>query len=234
MHITRRTATGPASLTVLVSTILVGGCGLGSVSQAQCSGGQQPYKDRCLSQTVIEYLSCTEGRGFSTTNEFNASAGGSFKMVTDASLSVARKKAQQENTPVALEIVKECSELTERSGVAGADRAVLAQFQQEVDDSIAQFEQNALERTPSISLSKTVMHIGSQLTVTGVQFQANETVDIDVDVQTVARVTANSTGSFSATVTIPNNIMVGAPNHQIIAIGRTSARSDRRSVQIQP
>lgn len=234
-QVTRRSAIGFVSLLALwMTTALVGGCGLGSGSPAQCSAGLRPYKDTCVSQVVIEYLTCTEGRGVNTSTEFDASIGGSLKAVTNASLSVARKKSQQENTPVALEIVKECSDITQHSGVAmdDPDRAALAEFQQQADNSLKDFQQHTLETTPSITLSNTSAHTGGHVTVTGSQFQAGEMVDIEVDLELVKRLTADPRGSFTAVITIPEDIVVQAPQHDVSATGRTSARSDDLPIHI--
>jgi hypothetical protein len=75
---TYRIGSNSALLAVLLlATLFASGCGLGSKSGPECSGGNQPYKDTCLIIT---------------------SAGGSFKAVADASLSVAYNEAKQENT----------------------------------------------------------------------------------------------------------------------------------------
>jgi hypothetical protein len=65
------------------------------------------------------------------------------------------------------------------------------------------------------------------------QQQADDSLSkFEVDLHQVARVTANSQGSFSATVTIPDNVIVRAPSHHVSAHGRTSARADRLPIHI--
>ncbi|HEU5474325.1 MAG TPA: hypothetical protein VFV67_27060 [Actinophytocola sp.] len=236
---TYRIATGSGVLALLLfAALLVGGCGVGSEAQPQCPEGLNPYKGKCLDRVAIQYVGCTEGRGFNVTDEISASVGGSFRVVADASLSVARKKVQEENTPVALQVVKDCLELAKQSATAGPDQAAVAAFQQQVDKSFKEFEertqQHRLETTASIKLSKDSAHIGDKVTVQGSQFQANETVEISVDLQSVTRVTADSKGSFSTTITIPKPFMERDPRHFILAQGRSSIRSDRLPIEILP
>jgi hypothetical protein len=232
-----RIATSSALLAVLLfAALLVGGCGSGSEAQPQCPEGLNPYKGKCLDRVAIQYVGCTEGKGVNVTDEISGNVGGSFKVVADASLAVAHKKVQQENTPVALQSLKDCMEIAKQSGAAGQERAELNSYQQQVDKSIKEFEkeveQRRLATTASIKLSKSSAHVGDKVTVQGSQFQANETVEIEFDLDSVARVTADSRGSFSTTITIPKPFMERAPNHSILASGRTSLRSDRVEIEV--
>ena len=84
---------------------------LSACAGQDCPAGLHAYKDKCLTNMAIQYVGCTEGRGIDVTTEISAGVGGTFKVVADASLNIAYKRAQQENTPVALEIVKACLDI---------------------------------------------------------------------------------------------------------------------------
>ena len=222
----------PALFAGLLAGPLLGGCG----STPQCTGGLQPYKDGCLSQTAIEYATCTEGRGFDTSTEVGAGVGGTLRSIVGASLDVAYKKAQQEDTPVALQVVQGCLEVVKMgSAASGPDHSSVIEFQKQAEQDLERWrkeqERRSLGETAEITLSKADVHIGDKIVVTGKQFQANETIEIQFGLDDLTRVTADNNGSFRATVTIPSANPGGIGN-EVIATGRTSLRHDRRPVHI--
>ena len=156
-------------------------------SQPTCTGGLQPYKGKCLSNLAIEYVGCTEGRGISPTTELSAGVGGTLKVVANASLNLAYKRAQQENTPVALQIVHDCLEIAKNTASAPQEeRGAAVDIQSQVDQFLEQWEKGQLTRTPALTLSRASARKGEQVTVSGTRFQPNEMVDIYVHATLVA------------------------------------------------
>jgi hypothetical protein len=182
---------------------------------------------------AIEYVGCTEGRGVNTTRELGGGIGGTFKVVANASLNLAYKKSQQENTPVALEIVKDCMEIAKSSG-SGAEQSLAVAFQQRADQYLQQWQRKQVEQTPHITLSSTSARIGEQVTVTGSKFSPNEMVDIKVHVEIVDQVKADGSGAFSEDITIP----ASAPSPDfptlILATGQSSAKTAKAPFHTAP
>jgi outer membrane protein assembly factor BamB len=77
--------------------------------------------------------------------------------------------------------------------------------------------------TASITLKPGVGPPTSVVTVTGTGFGASETVAVDFSGTQVATATTSSTGTFSATFTVPKSALPG--NHPVTATGNTSGRS---------
>jgi hypothetical protein len=194
-------------------------------TQPTCTGNLHPYKGKCLSNMAIEYVGCTEGRGISPTTKISAGVGGTFKVVADASLNIAYEQAQQENTPVALEIVKDCLEIVKSSSSASdSEQSTATDYQRQVDQSLQQWQQQQVNQTPTLALSSASARKGEQVTVNGTQFWPNEMVNIRVHATLVSQVKADEKGAFSAVITVPSS----APpdfDTAIVATGRTSAKS---------
>jgi hypothetical protein len=175
---------------------------------------------------AIQYVGCTDGRGMSTTTEIGGGVGGTFKVVADASLKAAYKRTQQEDTPVALEIVKDCMEIARTSSAASdPEQSIAAAYQRQVDQSLQQWQQQQVNQTPMLTLSRNSARKGEQVTVTGSHFWPNEVVDIRVHATIVAQVKADEKGAFSAAITVPSSAPPPDFDTTIIASGETSARS---------
>jgi hypothetical protein len=191
----------------------------------QCTGGTQSYKGNCLSATAVTYMKCTEGRGMSTTTGIGGSLGGSFKVVADASVKAAYTRSKQEDTPVALEIVRDCLKIATTAPSATSEAAVAASYESQVQQYITAFQQDQVAQTPHIALSQSQAAIGQSVQVSGSGFWPNETVDIDVGAILIKQVTTDSTGHFTSLITIPQ----GAPPPdfptEISAGGESSAKS---------
>jgi hypothetical protein len=131
-----------------------------------CPGALQPYQGKCMSAMAINYAGCTEGKGVSSTDEITTGVGGTLEVVTDASLKVAYKKAQQEDTPVALEIVKDCMEIARRDSAASdPEQSTAAKYQRKIDQDLQQWQpqpkQTALPGQPKQSLVPVLFTISS-------------------------------------------------------------------------
>jgi hypothetical protein len=209
-------------LVLVAPSLLAAGCS----SQPSCSAGLQPYKDKCLTNMAIVYVGCTEGRGISPTTEISAGVGGTLKVVADASLTLAFKRSEQENTPVALQIVKDCMEIARTTSPPNdSEQATATAVQNQLDQAVKDWRAQQVGDTPAISISSNTARKGEPLTVTGSQFWANETVEIRVQATLVAQVKADAYGAFSTTITIPNSAPPPDFDTSITATGRTSAKS---------
>jgi hypothetical protein len=213
----------------LLVLLLAPACGS---SQPQCTGGLHPYKNKCLSNTAIEYLGCTEGRGFSSTKEISGGLGGTFKVVANATLNLAYKKNQQEDTPVALQIVKDCMEIAKTSSSASdTEQSVAASYEQKAAAYIQQWQQQQVKQTPKLSLSSSSARVGEKVTVEGSNFWPNETVEIYVHATLVDQVEADDRGAFSDVITVPSSVPPDFDT-QLSAAGQTSAKSARAPFHI--
>lgn len=211
-------------LMALASSLL----GFGCSSQPACSAGLHPYKDKCLTNMAIQYVGCVEERGINTTTEISAGAGGTLKVVADATLNLAYKKSQQENTPVALQIVKDCMDIAKtNSPPDDQEQSVAASYQREWQDLV-------ISQTPRLTISPTSAREGEQVTVTGSRFWANEMVDIRLDVAIVAQVQADGSGGFSAVITVPSSAAPPGFPSAVIATGQSSAKSAQAPFQTAP
>jgi hypothetical protein len=200
----------------------------GCSSQPTCPAGFHPYKDKCLTKMAILYVGCTEGRGISPTTEISGGVGGTLKVVADASVTLAYKKTEQENTPVALQIVNDCMEIAQ-SNAPPED-----QEQGQAADFLQQWQEQIRNQTPHISLSSSSAKKGADVTVTGSQFLANETVDIYVHASLVAQVPADKNGRFSAVITVPTSAPPPGFATTIVATGESSARSAQAPFHTAP
>jgi hypothetical protein len=177
---------------------------------------------------AIEYVACTEGRGISTTTEIGGGVAGTLKVVANASLNLAFKKTEQEDTPVALQIVKDCMEIAKRSAsAANPEQRVATNYLQRFDRFLQEWQRSQINQTPSITLSSSTARIGEQVTVTGSKFWPGEVVDIYVEgIQVPPPATADDQGSFTVVVTVPSSALPDIDT-VIVASGRTSAKSAR-------
>ena len=213
-----------------------------SGEQLTCPAGLHLYKNNCLSSTSIEYVGCTEGRGFSTIDEGSIGLGGTFRVVADASLEIAATRSKQENTPVALQIVKDCLEIAMNSAaLSQSERNAAVDFEREADAALREFEEvrrefeeERLAETPTLTLSTESARKGEQVTVTGAQFQANEMVDITVHATLVKQVQADANGAFSTIIVVPPDAPPPGFGTSITATGQTSARSARAPFRTAP
>jgi hypothetical protein len=212
-------------LVLLFLTVLLAACN-SFESEPTCTGNLQPYKRKCLSNMAIEYVGCTEGRGISPTTEFSGGVGGTFKVVADASLNLAYKQTQQENTPVALQIIKDCLEVAKsNSSASDPEQSIATDYQRQVDQSLQQWQQQQVNQTSKLTLSSASARKGEQVTVNGTQFWPNVMVDIRVHATLVSQVKADEKGAFSAVITVLSSTPAPGFDTTIVATGQTSAKS---------
>lgn len=227
--------------TLALALLLSAACS-NAVEQLNCPAGLHLYKNNCLSSTSIEYVGCTEGRGFSTIDEGSIGLGGTFRVVANASLEIAATKSKQENTPVALQIVKDCLEIAMNSAaLSQSERDAAVDFERVAEAALDEFEEvrNEIEETrlvetPALTLFPESARHGEQVTVTGAQFQANEMVDIRVHSALVKQVQADANGAFSTTIVVPPDAPPPGFSTSITATGQTSARSARAPFRTAP
>lgn len=191
-------------------------------SAADCPAGLHAYKDKCLTNMAIQYVGCTDGRGVDVTTELGV--GGTFKEVAEVSLNVAYKQAKEENTPVVLQIVKDCLEIARTTSPPDdPEQAAAAQFQRET-----------INETPSISIAPTIAKKGAQVTITGSKFWPTEMVDIYLHATLVSQIQADATGAISTTITVPSSAPPPDFPTTITATGRSSAKSAMTPFQTAP
>jgi hypothetical protein len=197
----------------------------------ECSGDLREYKGQCMSNMAIEYTSCVEGRGFSTTTGGEVGVGGTFKIIANASVDAAYKKTQEEDTPVALEIVKACLEIAKNTAASQPERDTAADLITVADEKQREWqddwETRTIEETPTLTLSTDTAKVGEVVVVSGTHFRGNEMVDISVHASLVTQVQADGNGAFSTEITIPSDAPPPGFSTAIIATGHTSARSAR-------
>lgn len=198
-------------LCVMVPGVVVG-C---SALQPSCQAGWQGYKGVCMTNMAVQYVVCTEGKGMDVTTEISGGVGGTFKVVADASLNIAYKRAQTENTPVALEIVKACLEIAKATSPPNDPE----------QGALLQFQQDTINATPQLTISPATAKEGAQVTLTGSKFWPTEMVNVFLHAALLAQVQADATGSFSTTITVPSSAPPPGFPTTITATGQSSAKS---------
>jgi hypothetical protein len=149
-------------------------------------------------------------------------------------LKLAYKKSQQEDTPVALQIVHDCLTIAEQASGSGSDRSVAQNYEQQVNQDIKKWQQQQIKETPHIALSKASAAIGETVDAHGISFWPNETVDIYVHATMVQQVQADDKGEFQVSITVPSD--APPPNFMttIRASGESSAKSATATFHTKP
>jgi hypothetical protein len=194
-------------------------------SPPTCTGNLHPYHGTCLTNTAIVYMECTKGRGFDTTNEIGGSVGGTFKVVADATLKLAYKKAQTENKDVSLQIVHDCLKIAGQASDSPEDRNVARTYERQTDQYIKEIRKQEVAGTPHIKLSTKSAKVGESVEISGTKFYKNETVDIRLHATLVEQVQANGQGAFRVTIEVPDDAPPPGFSTTITATGETSAKS---------
>lgn len=170
----------------------------------------------------------------STSSEIGGGIAGTFRVVARVSLSAAYKKSKQENTPVALQIVKDCMEIAKMSSSASArEQRIATNFQHRAEQILQQWQQQQVEQTPTIALSSNSARIGEQLTVTGSNYRPNEMVNIVLHAALVAQAKADEQGAFSEVITVPSSAPLDFDT-VISATGQTSSRTAKAPFRTAP
>ncbi|MFZ1287982.1 MAG: hypothetical protein WAR57_13200 [Candidatus Phosphoribacter sp.] len=218
----------PLLLVLLVLSLGAAGC----QSKPNCVGTLNEYNGMCLTNTAIVYMECTKGRGFDTSEELSGSLGGTFKVVADASISLARKSSQKENQEVSLRIVNDCLKIAESAADSPADRAIAQDQQAQVDGFLEQLKAKQVKETPHITVSPSVARVGDSITVSGTNYYANETVAVRLHTTVLAQVVADADGSFTTTVEVPQSAPPPSFPSSVVATGETSAKSAQIPLKI--
>jgi hypothetical protein len=87
---------------------------------------------------------------------------------------------------------------------------------------------------PSITLSQTTALAGSTVTVTGSGFASGATIEVAYESTVLATVTAQTAGTFSATITVPNNVPQGAITIKAYDTAATATNIATTTLTIQP
>lgn len=89
-------------------------------------------------------------------------------------------------------------------------------------------------RTPaSISINPIRGGTGTSVTVDGSGFEPNEEIELNFSTTSIGRTRANAGGSFTTTVKVPSGYQMFAPHDfDIVALGRSSVKSDRQSFHL--
>lgn len=203
-------------LIVLVPLLLAGSLlGSGCAAQTNCPEGLHAYKDKCLTNMAIQYVGCTEGRGINVITEIGVGGGGTFKEVADISVDLAYERAEQENTPVALQIVKDCLDIAKsNSPPDDPEQRAATKFRDEV-----------INATPRVTISPSSAREGASVTVTGSRYWPTEFIDVRLHVALLAQVQADENGEFSVAITVPSSAPPPGFPTSIIATGQSSLRS---------
>jgi hypothetical protein len=77
-----------------------------------CPGSLQAYKGNCFTPMAIVFVGCTDKYGFSTTTKIQGGIRVPIKVVAELGINGAYEHGSQEDTAVALEIVKGCLEVS--------------------------------------------------------------------------------------------------------------------------
>ncbi len=178
-----------------------------------------------MTTSTINYVSCTEERGKNLTAEakvkFDAALNGAVAKAAGVggSVEIAEKITKEENTPVVLQIVKDCLDLTKNDpGAPTAEKEQATAFQQRIQRMIVDQTPPALIVSPQSGVK------GTSVTVQGSNFYPNEPIKIYLRATLVQQATANEQGAFSATFIVPDTAQPGIPT-TITAAGAASARS---------
>ena len=87
---------------------------------------------------------------------------------------------------------------------------------------------------PSIALSQTTALAGNTLTVSGSGFYSGATINVAYESTVLATVTAQTAGTFSATITVPNNVAQGAITIKAYDTASTATNIASTTLTIQP
>jgi hypothetical protein len=201
-------------------------------SPPTCTGDLQPYHGMCLTNTAIVYMECTKGHGFDTTEEIAAGGGGTFKVVADATLKLAYKKAKKENKDVSLQIVHDCFKIAGQTSDSPQDRNVAQTYERQANRDIKQWKTEQVANTPHIKLSSKSAKVGEAVQISGTNFYSKETVDIHLHATLVEQVEADGQGTFRVTIEVPNDAPPPGFSTTISATGETSAKSATATFEV--
>ena len=179
-------------LAMLGSTLGIGACNPSPVS---CSAPQRDYKGTCVDGAVANFAACTATHGSDLTTEekqkFGATVDVGIKSVGGV-VELSKKIVATENSEVALEIVKNCLELSKSAAAPAEQIQIQTQLQtlQQMLDATSQ---------GTISLNPTSGPYSQEIVVTGTGWPAN--IEVEVVASTAKKRTfTTADGSFRTTI----------------------------------
>src|SRR6266568_7338885 len=142
--------------------IVLAGCACSGGSKPTCTGDLEQYKGRCLTHTAVAYVGCTEDRGFTVTNEI--SGGVNLPTVAESTFNAAYKRSREEDSTVALQIVKDRLQLAEKKTTSATDRTVAKQYEQQATRYADVIKRGipAIEPVPSKMVDCGSVEVGAQ------------------------------------------------------------------------
>jgi hypothetical protein len=215
----------PAVLLVLAGAVLFALPACSASDPPTCTGSLQAYRGRCLDSTTIDYVGCTQDRGFDLTKKISGGLGGTFKSVAGLSVQAAYSTSKTEDTPVALQVVHDCLTLAQRSAVTGSDRSAAAGYASTAQDELRNFQAQVVAGTPHIKLSRPRAAVGQRVTVTGTSFWGNETVAVDLGATLLTQVRVDRAGGFRTAITVPPDAPPPSFSTDIVVSGESSSLS---------
>ena len=181
-------------LAMLGSTLGAASCSPAPVS---CAAPQRDYKGTCVDGAVANFAACTASHGSDLTTEekqkFGATVDVGIKSVGGV-VELSKKIVATENSEVALEIVKNCLELSKSAAAPAEQVQIQSQLQtlQQMLDATSQ---------GTISLNPASGPYSQPIAVSGTHWPANVEVEVTAG-PSKARATTTADGSFQATITL--------------------------------
>jgi hypothetical protein len=195
------TLTLSLTLTVLGAG-LVAACSSSNNNSASCVGGMQAYDGHCMATTAITYMECTKGRGFDISSQVGGGLGGTFREILGVSLNLASKKSQHEDTPVALQIIKDCLTVAEQTSQTAADRLAAQDYLQQVNQ--------AIQKIHRLFLRPSSGAVGQVVIARATGFGPNLLVQFFLQGQLVGQKVANSEGTAEISFVVPSDFAMGS------------------------
>jgi hypothetical protein len=194
-----------------------------------CSGRTQDYHGTCVPHATAEYLTCIQDRGFSPSTD--VSAGVPLPKVAGATLQVAYKTSKEEDSIVALQIVRDCLTLAEHAATSGTDRGGARQYARQATRDIGVVQQGlpAIDVAPPETLDCGTAGIGAQVPC---QATIKSTGVTALNI-TGTEVTGTNGGDFTASAGCPPGTRLGPGQDCTLTIQfQPSAPGERDAVLI--
>jgi hypothetical protein len=182
-------------LAATLSSLAVGACT--SSGQNRCAPGLYEYNGTCLDAVSQNFVSCTATRGNNLTVEDKQKLGASVDVGLKGAggvVEISKKVVETELPEVAIEIVRNCLELSKSLASPVEQTKIDAQVQaiQEMMNSMSK---------GTISLSPTRGPYDQVIGVSGTDWPANVELEV-VAVFSRVRTTTTADGSFQTTITL--------------------------------
>ena len=207
------------ALALAASCLALASCaGLAQTPQTNCAPGLFDYKGTCLDKVSQNFVSCTETRGNNMTVEekqkFDASVGIGIKSASGA-VEISKKVVETELPEVALEIVRDCLELSKN--LAGPVEQLSIEQQVEALNAILEVVTKG-----TIALDPSRGPYDQAIGVSGTDWPPNVEVEITAGTARV-RTTTSGDGSFQTTITLDPRFESVSPPTVVIRVSPVEA-----------